>query len=145
MTAVHLTQCLIYQRGKDNRTLRKWCWCFLSAEITLMAFFFSLECLLSAYRHPMPYLLQSQMLFGYALVITNTSKYLGQCYFHHIRKSTVGFSMVLVFLDLTGSVFSLLQLALMETTTTTTALVSFNVVKCLLGAIGVVFDIAFLV
>jgi len=43
LTAVHLTQCLIYNRGSSNYMPKLWCWIFLGTEISIISFFFILE------------------------------------------------------------------------------------------------------
>ena len=55
-----------------------WCLIFLGIEISVICFFFVLE----VNGNRMPWLLQTQMLCGYGLVLTNISKYTGQFYFN---------------------------------------------------------------
>ncbi|CDW86335.1 UNKNOWN [Stylonychia lemnae] len=143
LTTVHLTQCLIYSRGGDNRYPQRWCLIFLGVEIGLIGFFFILE-VNGSY---MPLLMQTQMMCGYGLVLTNVYKYSAQFYYNQRRRSTVGFSIKLVFLDFTGSLFSLLQLIMDSIGRGELVLgkSAFNLVKCLLSCIGIIFDIAFMI
>eukprot|EP00347_Sterkiella_histriomuscorum_P022883 403336799 len=143
LTSVHLSQFLIYKRGGERRFPRRWCIIFVGVEVSLIAFFFLLE--INGIK--MPLLMQTQMLCGYGLVVTNICKYTAQFYFNMRRKSTVGFSIKLVFLDFFGALFSLLQL-LMDSIGQGESVVgqsAFNIVKFLISIIGVLFDIGFMI
>lgn len=78
LTAVHLTQCLIYRRGGENRYPKRWCLIFLGVELSLITFFFLLE--INGVQ--MPLYMQTQMMCGYGLVITIVCKYTAQFYYN---------------------------------------------------------------
>jgi cystinosin len=78
---------------------------------------------------------------GYFKVAISFCKYLPQFWWNCSRRSTVGWSIFNVLLDFTGGLFSLLQLILEAVFDDRTGI---NPVKLLLSAIGIIYDILFL-
>jgi cystinosin len=84
---------------------------------------------------------------GYAKAAISFVKYVPQVYLNYSRKSTVGWSLANVLLDLTGGILSFLQIwvnasALGEPVFSGEA---FNLVKFILSCMSILFDSIFLV
>ena len=80
----------------------------------------------------------SFMVAGYAKASITFVKYMPQVYLNYQRKSTIGWSLANVCLDLTGGIFSLLQMGITSTPE------SFNIIKLTLGVLSIGFDCIFL-
>lgn len=81
-------------------------------------------------------------LMGYFKLSISFLKYLPQFYWNYKRKSTVGWSIFNIILDLTGGLLSFLQTALEAIFGQD---VSINIVKLILGIMVVFYDIGFIV
>lgn len=79
---------------------------------------------------------------GYFKLLISTLKYLPQMYWNYQRKSTKGWSIFNILMDLTGGTFSFLQMAL---ETIFGEHIEVNVVKTVLGVCVVIYDIVFIV
>ncbi len=84
---------------------------------------------------------------GYCKAAISFVKYVPQVYLNYSRKSTVGWSLANVLLDLTGGILSFLQIwinavALGEPVFTGDA---FNLVKFILSCMSIFFDTIFLI
>ena len=87
---------------------------------------------------------------GYAKALITLVKYMPQVYLNYKRKSTVGWSLANVFMDLTGGVLSFMQIVVDSTARGKPLFGSgsdtgFNIVKFMLSVISIIFDIIFLV
>ncbi len=83
---------------------------------------------------------------GYCKAIITFVKYMPQVYLNYVRKSTDGWSIENIILDLTGGTFSLLQ-QVIDTVARGQPFFgedSFNIVKFMLSIMSIVFDIIFL-
>ncbi len=79
---------------------------------------------------------------GYFKLAISTLKYIPQFYWNYQRKSTKGWSIFNIILDLTGGLFSFLQMAVEALYGIT---VEINFVKLVLGILVVFYDIGFIV
>lgn len=83
---------------------------------------------------------------GYCKAIITFVKYMPQVYLNYKRKSTDGWSIENIMLDLTGGTFSLLQ-QIIDTVARGQQFFgedSFNIVKFMLSIMSIVFDVIFL-
>lgn len=78
------------------------------------------------------------------LIIT-VVKYVPQAWLNYKRKSTVGWSIVPMLLDLAGGVLSLVQLVLDSSLQSDWSGITGNPVKLLLGNVTIFFDLVFVV
>lgn len=72
-------------------------------------------------------------------------KYIPQAWVNYKRKSTVGWSIVQILLDLTGGVLSILQLVIDSALQDDWSGISGNPVKLGLGNVSIFFDLIFIV
>ena len=87
---------------------------------------------------------------GYSKALITLVKYMPQVYLNYKRKSTVGWSLANVFMDLTGGVLSFMQIVVDSAVRGKPIFGSgsdtgFNIVKFMLSVISIIFDIIFLV
>ncbi|KAF2141639.1 uncharacterized protein K452DRAFT_318611 [Aplosporella prunicola CBS 121167] len=82
---------------------------------------------------------------GYVKLLVTVVKYIPQAWINYKRKSTVGWSIVPIFFDLTGGVLSLLQLVIDSLLQGDWSGVTGNPAKFGLGNVSIFFDIIFMV
>lgn len=80
-------------------------------------------------------------LMGYYKLVISLIKYIPQIYFNYRRQSTEGWSICNVVLDMTGGIFSFLQMLLEKVFEPSTYI---NTVKILLGGATIAYDTIFL-
>ena len=143
MSSVQLVQIWMYDRGIQG-DIKKWVVAFLIALYLIVIGVFATE----ASGHPIENLhWDTFLVMGYAKAAITFVKFLPQVWLNYKRKSTVGWSLANVMLDLTGGLFSLAQMwikakALGESVFGGEA---FNIVKFLLSILSVFFDTIFLI
>jgi hypothetical protein len=79
---------------------------------------------------------------SFFLIVLPTLKYLPQMYWNYLRKSTVGWSIFNILMDITGGSLSFLQMFLEKMFGKDD--IQFNYVKTLLGILCVIYDIIFI-
>ncbi|KAL7671751.1 hypothetical protein ACOME3_006654 [Neoechinorhynchus agilis] len=84
-------------------------------------------------------------MFSYVKLIVTGIKYVPQAYFNFKRKSTVGWSIGNILLDITGSVLSPLQQALMAYNFNSIDIIFGNPVKFGLAILSMGFDCLFII
>jgi cystinosin len=82
--------------------------------------------------------------FGYIKLIVTVIKYIPQAYANYKRKSTVGWSIVQIFLDFAGGITSILQLVIDTSLQADWSGITGNPVKFGLGNISIMFDVIFM-
>ena len=101
------SQALIYPRGKLQSKISWWVIILLVLEWLLVLILFGIE----IYD---PTLISQSWstirMCGYAKALITLVKYMPQVYLNYKRKSTVGWSLANVFMDLTGGVLSFMQI-----------------------------------
>ena len=85
---------------------------------------------------------RSVSMMGYFKLSISFLKYLPQFYWNYKRKSTVGWSIINILLDMTGGLFSFLQMGLEAIFGED---VEINPVKLILGIMVVIYDILFII
>lgn len=83
--------------------------------------------------------------FSYIKLVITIVKYVPQAWLNYKRKSTTGWSIIPILLDLTGGVLSLVQLVLDSSLQSDWSGITGNPVKLLLGNITIVSDLVFVV
>ena len=101
---ITILQCLVFNRG--GQKMSKTCWAIL-AGIGLYTF----SILLCKYFGVLIWL-DCLIYFSYVKIFVTIVKYIPQAYMNYRRKSTDGWNIILVLLDLTGGVFSSAQMIL---------------------------------
>ena len=101
----------------------------------------------AAVHHPTTYQMLDYIFFlSYIKVCITCMKYVPQVYYNYHRRSTVGWNIWQILLDLFGGIFSTSQLIYDAPPFTSTSDVMFrNLPKFMLGNISIVFDIIFIV
>ena len=82
---------------------------------------------------------------GYAKLVMTVVKYVPQAWANYKRKSTVGWSIGQILLDLTGGVLSIAQLLIDSSLQNDWSGVTSNPVKFGLGNVSIFFDVVFMV
>lgn len=82
---------------------------------------------------------------SYVKLIVTIVKYVPQAWVNYKRKSTAGWSIVQILLDLMGGVLSLIQLVLDSSFQNDWSGVTGNPVKFLLSNVSIAFDVVFMV
>ena len=82
--------------------------------------------------------------FGYAKLAITIFKYIPQAWANYRRKSTVGWSIDQVLLDLVGGIFSVAQLVLDSSLQNDWSGITGNLLKFMLGNFSMIFDIIFM-
>lgn len=142
MSCIQLVQIFMYDRGQQGN-ITWWVVIFLIVLyiIVFVAFFIDAFSGNVINTHWDTFLIA-----GYAKAAITFVKYVPQVYLNWKRKSTVGWSLANVLLDLTGGSLSMLQIVI-DTAVLGKSLFSsdaFNVVKFILSLMSIVFDSIFL-
>ena len=95
---ITILQCIVFQRG--GQRISKTCWVIL-AGIGI----YTVSILLCKYFGVLLWL-DCLIYFSYVKIVVTIVKYIPQAYMNYERKSTDGWNIMLVLLDLTGGVFS---------------------------------------
>ncbi|MCJ1479042.1 hypothetical protein MMC13_007726 [Lambiella insularis] len=82
--------------------------------------------------------------FGYAKLVITVVKYIPQAWANYKRKSTTGWSIDQMLLDLTGGIFSIAQLVIDSSLQNDWSGLTGNPVKLVLGNVSICFDILFI-
>mmetsp|Transcript_777 Transcript_777/g.1327 ORF Transcript_777/g.1327 Transcript_777/m.1327 type:complete len:286 (-) Transcript_777:18-875(-) len=137
LCCVLCVQCFIYDRGAQYVG-----WVGVGFGIPLWIFTFIC---LNLWVNKVITILQFIDWIAYVKLIVSFVKYCPQAYFNYKRKSTVGWSIIAIFLDLTGGVLSLLQGVIDWINSGNVKLFLGDPVKFGLSIISIVFDVIFLV
>lgn len=150
ISGIHLTQTFIYESGTQNR-FSPWVINMLIIEWTVILTIFGLEGLAGV--SGIPTSLNAFKMAGYSKAIITMLKYAPQVYLNYCRKSTAGWSIHMILCDFSGGFFSTFQ-QIIDTlhnslsqgtwNVFSSSSDSFNLVKCLLGLITIIFDLIFI-
>jgi len=135
MTTVCVLQCFIYERGDQKISLL----CKILLGLVLL---FALCSLIPALMLKITWLTYLQY-FSYIKLGSATVKYVPQAYMNYRRKSTSGFSIVFVILDIIGAIFSLAQMFLLSYNNNQWDSIFGNVTKFGQGVLLLSFNILF--
>jgi cystinosin len=150
LSSAHLTQAFIYERGAQ-KTFALWAIVLLIVEWTMIFVTFLLEGLIDVGEFPSGY--NTFKAAGYSKALITLLKYCPQVYLNYSRKSTVGWSIHNVILDFIGGTFSILQQVIDMIYNGKTegnwnffgsGGDAFNIVKFMLGAMSIIFDVIFM-
>lgn len=134
---VVITQCVIYERGGQHVSVPAW-------VLQAAAWLFALAYLVSAAVHAVSWL-QFLNGFSYIKLVITLVKYMPQAYMNYQRKSTEGWSIGNVLLDLTGGTLSLAQMFIRSYNNDEWTLIFGDFTKFGLGLFSVLFDLLFIV
>lgn len=135
LTSVNLVQILIYERG--NQKVSKTC-----MAISSVVWAAAIVCLIVAWpKHSWLWLIS---MFNTIQVIMTTIKYIPQAYMNFKRKSTKGWSVYNVILDLVGGVLNFAQMGVQSIDQGTWVNFYGNIGKTLLSLEVVFFDLIFM-
>ncbi|KAK4875900.1 hypothetical protein RN001_012322 [Aquatica leii] len=134
---VTIIQCIIYEKGEQ--TISK------TARIILgfITVFFIISFILLGV-HVLP-LLDFLYYCSYIKLVITVLKYIPQAYMNYKRKSTDGWSIGVVFLDLNGGIFSILQMVLDSHNYNDWRSIFGNPTKFILGIITILFHCLFMI
>ncbi|KAH7681511.1 cystinosin protein [Dioscorea alata] len=136
LTAFTFFQVLIYDRG--NQKVSKTC-----ISITCIVWFFALVCLIVAWpKHSWLWLVS---VFNNIQVLMTAIKYTPQAFMNFKRKSTVGWSIGNILLDLTGGVLNFVQMAVQSIDQGSWVNFYGNIGKTLLSLESISFDLLFMI
>jgi len=138
LTCLTGIQCLKYPRGKNKVSKTTWI-LFAFYWYTAVVLYFTM---MVANWIPSSENFNFIMLLGYYKLSISVIKYVPQAYWNFKRKSTEGWSIVNILLDLTGGVFSIAQTIIDVINGDSEKI---NPIKVGLGNIAIVFDIIFIV
>ncbi|CAI5942063.1 unnamed protein product [Closterium sp. NIES-64] len=136
LTAFTVWQCMVYDRGGQRVS---WTCKAISLGVWLFAL---LSSLLSSFHHDWLGLVTT---FNYIQVVMTTIKYIPQAWFNWQRRSTVGWSISNVLMDLTGGTASLLMMFVQSIDQNSFVNFTGNVGKLALSGETIAFDILFAV
>ena len=137
ITLITILQCFMYQRG-DQRLHRA---SILLISAALLVAFILLVLLLFDLFSKLNFIYY----FSYVKLLITIIKYVPQAWFNFQRKSTIGWAIGNVLLDLTGGVFSILQMILLSINYDDWQSIFGNPTKFGLGAFSIMFDVLFIV
>ena len=130
--AILIVQCIRYEKGGQRVSIP----CrFLMGAIGL----FVVSSMISAAAGALEWVDLLSYL-SYVKIVT-TTKYIPQAYMNHKRKSTQGFSIGLVLMDLAGGIFSICQMIVISCDTHDWSSFTGNPTKFALGVLTIVFDL----
>jgi cystinosin len=143
-TSVCIFQCVIYDRA--GQVVSRWCKAVMAAVVALTLLYLVLAASLSA-SHPGGFFSWLYFLYwlSYVKVGISLIKYMPQVYMNYVRKSTEGWNVGNVILDITGGALSLAQLVIDSWVTDDWSAIVGDAAKFGLGFISIFFDIIFLV
>jgi LCT (Lysosomal Cystine Transporter) family transporter len=144
LTSITVVQCFIYERGKQrlSNLSRFFIW-FLA--IAVVSYGFGIVTVACQHCHQLMNWLSFVYFLSYVKMLITLVKYTPQLWFNFTRKSTVGWNIHNVVLDLTGGVLSMGQVIMTCYLMQDWSAILGNPVKFGLGGISVVFDILFMV
>ncbi|XP_078054114.1 cystinosin-like [Mustelus asterias] len=137
LTTVTIYQCCIYEQG-DQKVSK------IATGLVVSAWLCALVTFILALASQITWL-QLVYYFSYIKLGIVIVKYVPQAYMNYQRKSTVGWSIWNALLDITGGIFSLLQMFLQSYNNDEEMLIFGDPTKFGLGLISMLFDILFLV
>ncbi|GFO11322.1 cystinosin [Plakobranchus ocellatus] len=137
ITSFTVVQCFIYEKGTQKintwaRVLLTIVWTYVLVTV-IMAMVGTIEWLDFLYG------------FSYLKVGVTVLKYIPQAYLNYVRKSTMGWSIGNVLLDLTGGILSILQMLLNAYNGDDWDSLFGNLTKLVLGIITIIFDMIFII
>ncbi|CAI5488518.1 unnamed protein product [Closterium sp. Naga37s-1] len=136
LTAFTVWQCMVYNRGGQRVS---WTCKAISLGVWIFALLTSLH---SSFHHDWLGLVTT---FNYIQVVMTTIKYIPQAWFNWQRRSTVGWSISNVLMDLTGGTASLLMMFVQSIDQSSFVNFTGNVGKLALSGETIAFDIIFAV
>jgi len=136
LTAVVIIQILIYDRG--GQRVAKWAIAFMTIAVFASGIF-AILCVAHKYSW-----LSFLYFLSYVKLTITIIKYIPQAWFNFKRKSTVGWSIENILLDLTGGVLSILQMVILSVNYDDWVSIWGNPVKVGLGFFSIFFDILFI-
>ncbi|XP_038633619.1 cystinosin-like isoform X1 [Scyliorhinus canicula] len=137
LTTVTIIQCSIYEQGEQKVSK-------IATGLVISAWLCALVISITALAGQITWL-QLVYYFSYIKLGIVLVKYIPQAYMNYQRKSTVGWSIWNALLDITGGIFSLLQMFLQSYNNDEEMLIFGDPTKFGLGLISMLFDIIFLV
>ena len=143
MSSTQLVQCFMYERGSQG-DIKYWVVIFLVCLYLAVIVTFIIE----ASGHPVYDVhWDTFSIAGYGKAAITFVKYCPQVYLNWKRKSTVGWSLANVMLDLTGGLLSFLQIVIDSAVLGNSMFggEAFNVVKFALSVFAIIFDTIFLI
>eukprot|EP00347_Sterkiella_histriomuscorum_P011675 403371540 len=142
ISACQFSQIFVYERGAMQKKLSWWPVALVSVEWIFVLILFSIEVSGTQLNDQ----ISTLRVAGYCKALITFVKYMPQVYLNWKRKSTVGWSIENIVLDLTGGTFSLLQ-QIIDSTARGQPFFgtdSFNIVKFMLSIMSIFFDCIFL-
>ena len=140
LTLLLICQCLYYDK-RFLSNLHNWVKIFLSVVWTLTVIFCTLE-----YFDHFPSIvpdLNGCLWLGYVKVTITIMKYLPQALKNYSRKSTEGWNISTILLDISGGILSIFQSLIDSINKENYG--EFNIAKVCLGLISIVFDLVFII
>ena len=137
ITAVCIFQCYLYDRGTQKLSL-------LCNILVPIMWLFASASLIPALMHKISWLMYLNF-FSYIKLVVTIIKYIPQVYMNYARKSTVGWSIAFVYLDLLGGGFSLLQMFMIAHNNDEWSSIFGDFTKLGLGMLTLIFDGVFLI
>lgn len=136
VTIVTGIQCIVYERG--NQKLALWSIVF-ECGVALGALILFILVMFNDFSK-----LDYLYFFSYVKLVITIIKYVPQAWFNYQRKSTVGWSIGNILLDLTGGLLSILQMILLAGNFDDWTTIFGNPTKFGLGFFSVLFDVLFI-
>ena len=133
---ITILQCLVFERG--GQKISKTCW-FISSGIGI----YTISILLCKYLGTLLWL-DCLIYFSYVKIFVTVVKYIPQAHMNYQRKSTDGWNIVLVLLDLMGGVFSSTQMIIDGYNFNDWSSLSGNSTKFGIALVTYVFDFIFI-
>ncbi|UXI18252.1 acetylcholinesterase 3 AChE3 [Sarcoptes scabiei] len=135
-TSITWIQCFIYEQGDQRLSLHsklfQWCVWSIGAVLMILAWLNTITWLTFIYY------------FSYIKLMVTSVKYLPQVWFNYQRKSTSGWSIEMVLLDISGGTFSMIQMLLIAYNYDDWRTLLGNLPKFGLGLASVTYDLIFL-
>jgi len=135
VTLFTIGQCVIYERGEQRVSL-------LCRALIAVLLVFGCVCTILAFVHSIDYYELITFISYIKLAVTLT-KYIPQAFMNYRRRSTVGWSIGNVLLDMTGGSMSIAQMMLIAFNTNDWAGMFTDLTKFGLGAFSLMFDVLF--
>ena len=136
VTLLTICQCFVYERG--NQRIARWALAFM-ASAAGVALLLLILVLCSVFSK-----LDYVYFFSYVKLLITMIKYVPQAWFNYSRKSTLGWSIGNIILDLTGGSLSILQMILLSCNFDDWRSIFGNPTKFGLGLFSILFDLLFI-
>jgi LCT (Lysosomal Cystine Transporter) family transporter len=136
VTTVTVMQCFLYERG--NQRLARWSILFICSAAFVAVILLIL--VLTNTFSKLSYIYY----FSYVKLTITIIKYVPQAWYNYVRKSTVGWSIGNILLDLTGGLLSILQMILLSANFNDWGSIFGNPTKFGLGFFSILFDALFI-